>query len=295
MMILRIAAVMPLVLALCVPVLAQELPDGLRPAFDEGVRALKAGDLDAAEAAFQSVLAKGGGGARVHNNLGIVYQERGQHERAIREFRAAARLDRAYAAPRMLLGASLLALGRVVEARAELERAIALAPREPLARLQLAKVHERSHDWINAVKQYRTLRDLAPSDPEYVYGLGKAYLRLSEWCLRELETSHPGSPRAQQALGHIYRVQGRTDQALRAFARAAEIDPSLPEIHLTLAQIHMEKAQWAEARAAIEHELALLPDSAGARALEQQLVAAEASPRAPRSARPPEAVPTPPE
>jgi tetratricopeptide (TPR) repeat protein len=255
---------------------AQELPASLQASFEEGVRALKAGKLDEAEKAFRSVLAEDPTSAYVHNNLGIVLQERREHEQAVAEFRAAARLDPRYVAPRILLGASLLALGQVSEARRELEGAVMLAPREALARMQLARVEESAGDWTGAVEQYQALRELKPNEPEYVYGLGSAYLHLSEWCLRELDKRDGGAARLFQALGHNYRVQGRPDLALTAFTKAAEADPTLPEVHLAMAQIHMEQKRWADARREVERELALIPDSAGARALAERLRAIEA-------------------
>ena len=112
---------------------------------------------------------------------------------------------------------------------------------------------------------------MKPEEPEYVYGLGNAYLRLSEWCLSELGKLDAGQARLQQAMGHNYRVQGREDVALAAFERAAQADPTLPEVHLAIAQIHMEQKRWAEARQEIERELALVPDSAGALALRERL------------------------
>jgi len=262
------------------PAPAQELSDALQETFTRGVAALKAGRLDEAEAAFRAVLDGGGGGlAYVHNNLGIVHQQRGQHERAVIEFRDAARLDPGYVAPRLLLGASLLALGRVDEARPPLEEAVRLAPDQPLARLQLAKACERARDWAGAVEQYRALVKLEPREPEHAFALGRAYLSLSEWCLAELKALPSGSARLQQALGHNYRVQGRPDLALRAFARATLADPALPEVHLAMAQIHMEEKGWAEARREVELELAIVPDSAGARALLRQIDALQAAAR----------------
>ncbi len=154
--------------------------------------------------------------------------------------------------------------------------AVKLAPKEPLARLQLAKADERAGDWTGAVEQYQALEELKPGEPEYVYGLGNAYLRLSEWCLRELDTLDAGSARLHQAQGHNYRVQGRPDLALTAFERAAKADPALPEIHLAMAQIHMEQKRWAEARQEIERELQIVPESAGARALLDRLSVFEA-------------------
>ena len=257
---------------------AQELSPALRTPFDAGVQALRAGRLDEAEAAFQRVLREGGRTAFVHNNLAIVYQRREQHDRAVLQLREAIRLDPAYVAPRILLGASLLALGRVDEATAALERAVKLAPREPLARQQLARAYEKAGNLPAAVEQYRTLRDLAPNDPESAYQLGRAYLALSEWSLKQLREVDPGSARLHQALGHNYRVQGKPEMAEQAFRRAAEADPRLPEIHLALAQLFVEQKRWAEARTEIERELALVPESAGARLLQQRLEAEEKAP-----------------
>jgi tetratricopeptide (TPR) repeat protein len=252
--------------------LAQELPVALQAPFEEGVRALKADKLAEAEAAFLRVLQQPGGKlAFVHNNLGIVYDRRGQHLKAAEQFRAAIRLDSGYVAPRILLGASLLALGRTGEATRELEQAVKLAPREPLARLQLGKAYEQAGNRLGAVAQYRALRELAPTDPEYAYQLGRAYLRVSEWSLGELKRIDPRSARLHQARGHALRVQGRPEQALRAFERAAEADPSLPEVHLAMAQIYLEQKRLAEARQEVERELGIVPESAGARALEERL------------------------
>jgi len=272
----RAALATALGLALSSATPAQELPPALPAPFEDGVRALKAGKLDEAEKAFRAVLAKGGASAPVHNNLGIVHQERGEHEKAVVEFREAVRLDPASAAPRILLGASLLALGRVKEARTQLERAVKIAPQEPLARLQLARTEERAGDWVGAVDQYRALREMRPDEAEYVYALGNAYLRLSEWCLKELDAVDGGQARLLQAMGHNYRVQGRPDLALKAFDRAAQADPTLPEVHLAMAQVHMEQKRWAEARREIERELRIVPESAGARALLERLSALEA-------------------
>src|SRR5829696_157901 len=106
----------------------QDLAPQLVARFSEGVEALKAGQLDGAEAAFRDVLARGGNRAFVHHNLGIVQQRRERHVQALAEFRAAARLDPAFGPARLLAGTSLLALGRAREAVAELERAVRLLP-----------------------------------------------------------------------------------------------------------------------------------------------------------------------
>jgi len=250
-------------------------PVPLDTLFDQGVQALKAGRLDEAETVFRRVLQQGGNRAYVHNNLAIVYQQQGKHAEAVAECREAIRLDPAYAPPRVVLGGSLLSLGRIAEAAAELERAVKLLPKERLVREQLARAYTRGGNPAAAIEQYRALREMAPEDPENAYQLGRAYPRLSEWAMQRLREIDPGSARIYQALGHNYRVQGRADLAVRAFERAAQADPKLPEIHLALAQIHLEQKNYGEARKEIERELAIVPESAGARALKQRLEAEE--------------------
>jgi Tfp pilus assembly protein PilF len=185
------------------------------------------------------------------------------------------RIDPTYAAPRVVLGGSLLALGRVAEATTELEAAVKMLPRERLAREQLARAYERARRPGAAIDQYRAVRALAPADPEAAYELGRAYLRLSEWAMERLRDVDGGTARLYQVLGHNYRVQGRADLAARAFQLALEADPKLPEVHLALAQIHLEQNNRASARDEIERELALVPGSAGALALKRRLEAEE--------------------
>jgi Flp pilus assembly protein TadD len=59
--------------------------------------------------------------------------------------------------------------GRTKEAVVELEAAVKIDPREPEARLALARAYARAGKFAGAVEQFRQLRELAPRDPEYAY------------------------------------------------------------------------------------------------------------------------------
>lgn len=255
------------------------MPAALERLFVEGVQAQKAGELDTAERLFLKVLRQGGKVAYVYNNLGAVYQMRGDHARAIARFRDAVRLQPNYAAPRILMGASLLALGRVPEATRELERAVQLQPREPLARQQLAKAYERADNFPGLVEQFRALREIAPQEPEYAYQLGRAYLELAGWCVREMARVNSRSARVYQARAENYRALGHLERAVQVFQRAVQADPKLPDLHLALAGIYLEQGKQAEARQEIEQELAIVPESVAALALKKRLEAAGTRPK----------------
>ena len=251
------------------------IPEALQDLFRQGVEAQKAGRLEEAEKVFQQVLARGGKAAFVYNNLGIVYQARREHEKAATQFREAIRLQPGYAAPRILLGASLLALGRTAEATQQLERAVKLQPQEPLAREQLARAYERGENFRGLVEQYRALLELQPNHPEYLYQLGGAYLKLAAWCHRQMAAQNPNSARVLQSLAETYRQQGYPDIAAQVFQRAAKADPAMPEVHFALALIYLEKNEPDAARAELEKELALVPSSVAAQALLRKLKAGE--------------------
>ncbi len=245
------------------PVLAaaQDLSPALADRFSRGVADLKAGKLDAAEAAFRDVLRSGGDRSFVHHNLGLVLSERRRDADALAEFRAAAKLDPSYGPSRLLAGTSLIALQQYREARSELEYAVRLMPREPLAYAQLADACQHLEDWLCAAKAFRSVARLAPEDAENAYRVGSAYLKVSEWAHQRLKTIDSGSARVHEALGREYLNQGRTDLALDAFQRAVNADPTLPDLHLAIARIHLEAGRLDDAAREVARELELVPFS----------------------------------
>ncbi len=268
----RAAAGLLVALISCPRALAQEIPPALAARFAEGVAALKGANLDDAEAAFRDVLQKGGDRSFVHHNLGIVLQQRGRHQDAVVEFQTASRQDPSFGPARLLAGVSLLALNRLAEAVTALERAVKLMPVEPTAHLQLADAYERTGRMEGVVDEYRRLVTLSPANDEYVYRLGKAYLRLAQVSYSRLRRVNPNSARVNQALATEYAKQGRRDLAAQEFRRAAQLDPGLVEIHLALARLYAAEQRWNEALREVEQELALAPESRDAIELKTKIM-----------------------
>jgi len=259
--------------------LAQErpLPPSLEDQVARGISALKSGDLDTAEGVFSSALQHGAKHPLVYHNLGVIAQMRKQHLEAVQRFREALALQPAFGPSRLLLGASLLALGRNMQAVRELERAVKLMPEQPQARFQLAKAYEASESWLAAAQQLQKLVEIAPQDPEYAYQLGKAWIRLSGWSYQQIARIDPKSARLQQGLGQEYLAQGKYDLALEAFRHAADADPKQPEVHLAISAILLEQKKFDQSLAEIAVELKLVPESKNAAELKAKIEDAKAS------------------
>jgi predicted Zn-dependent protease len=239
--------------------------------FTQGVEALKQGRLEAADQAFRDVLRSGGDLGFVHHNLGVVLDQRGRHAAALAEFRAAIRLDPSYGPSHLLAGTSLLALGRAREAIRYLHRAEQLLPSEVLVPARLAEAHERIGDVPRMTDALRRTRTLAPHNPEYAYRLGRAYLTLGQWSLERLRATNPRSPRLQQVLARSYIEGGQTAQAIDALRAALALEPTLPEVHLALAELYFGNRQLDLAAAEVASELALQPNGRAALQLKAQI------------------------
>jgi tetratricopeptide (TPR) repeat protein len=243
----------------------------------EGVQALKSGDLDGAERIFNDALRHGVKHPLIFHNLGVIAQERGNQHLAVARFREALLLQPNYGPGRLLLGSSLLALGKQSEAIRELKRATLLMPNEPAAHLQLAKAHESVDNWLEAVDQLQQLVRLAPENDEYSYQLGKALTKLSGWSLQRISHINPESARLHQALGQEYLIQEKYDRALDAYRQAVSSDPEQPEIHLGMAVILLQLKRFDEALSEVELELELVPDSKAAIETKIKIEAAKAA------------------
>jgi tetratricopeptide (TPR) repeat protein len=275
---LRPPTVLFLLLILTPATFAQEsLPPQLEQRIATGVEALKSGDLDTAQQIFSAALQQGVKHPLVFHNLGVIAQQRGDHNRAAARFRQAIHLQPSYGPSHLLLGISLRALGKNAEGVHELERAAKLMPKEPQAHLQLAKAYEASDNWIAAVAELQKLVELFPQEPEYRYQLGRAWTKLSGWSYQQIKQLNPDSARLQQALGQEYAVQEKYDLALAAYHRAARQDPKLPEIHVATAVVLLELRRFDEALAEIDLEQKLVPESKAASEMRARIEAAKAS------------------
>src|SRR5581483_7148914 len=241
------------------------------------VDALKSGDLDTAEHIFTDELRRGVKSALVFHNLGVIAQERGDHSLAIVRFREAIQFRPDYGPSRLLLGSSLLAIGKRQEAIFELRRAARLLPQEPAVYGELARAYESSGNWLEAVPERQKLASLAPANAEYSYRLGKDLAELSAWCIQEVRRTNPDSARLHQALGQEYALQGKYEQAFAAYRQAARSDPKMPELHLGLALMLLQLKRFDEALQQIELELSLVPESKIAADTKARILAAKAS------------------
>jgi tetratricopeptide (TPR) repeat protein len=118
----------------------------------------------------------------------------------------------------------------------------------------------------------RALRE-EPSSAEAFYGLGSVYLQQQKNAeAREnfertvrLRSRYPGTlPRAWNNLGILAGREGSTDEAIRNFRRALEMDPDYLVALVNLGNAYRQKKSWEEAKSVLRQAVEIKPEDAEA-------------------------------
>lgn len=201
---------------------------------------------------------------RAHLLIGVILSETNQFAGAEKHFEQAARLRPRESAPHLRLGESYAKQGKLSAALAEFQKAVGLAPADRSAWLNLlqaqlalkrfeeaqataerisqldpasADLHNRLGavqaefgDYAGAIKNLEKAAALQPDSYEYRYNLGLAYHRNGDGA-RALQILEPLRRQQEAAeienlLGEVYEKRGQYLEAVRAFQRSAELEPT---------------------------------------------------------------------
>lgn len=132
--------------------------------FREGVRLAGEGRDAEAVAAFEDVLAADPDHAAALNNLGALYAQRGELERALPRLLRAVEVRPEYAEARYNLGNALAAAGRLQEAEAAFQEALRLKPDAAHVAANLGVVQERRGLAAAAAESYRHALRIEPGN-----------------------------------------------------------------------------------------------------------------------------------
>ncbi len=167
-----------------------------------------------------------------HRKMGMILEQLGRHEEAVREFQEARRRAPRDKTTAYLLAETLQQLGRYDEAVEVLESLLTQFPKDLPTHLQLAEIH------------------LARGDPAAA----------EEWCRRARQIA-PDSPAPLAALAEVRFRQERWDDAVRLAREALEADPNQTSLRLLVAFALAGKEDYAAAVKEIRALLAAQPEN----------------------------------
>lgn len=200
-----------------------------------------------------------------HENLGEVFQDRGQLAEAGAHFERLVQIRPRYGPGHLYLGAVRAQQGRTDEAMKEYAEAARLMPTSAVPHYNMGLALMAQNRTAEAIEQYREAVKLVPSYPNAHNNLGMALAgqgRLDEGVqhLREALKLDPESAGIHSNLGLVLARQGRASEALQHLGKAVELDPGNAGIRNNLGVMLVHVGHYDDAVAQFREALASDPN-----------------------------------
>ncbi|MEK7121103.1 MAG: tetratricopeptide repeat protein, partial [Patescibacteria group bacterium] len=125
---------------------------------------------------FEDILKYEPDGARINNNLGNLYYDKGEKEKAEEYYWKAVSIEDNFPQPHFNLGSILQSRNDIRGAIVEFEKAIEIDSNFPYAYQNLAIIYAGQGDLVNAAKVLEKLKTITPYNPQIYYNLALIYL-----------------------------------------------------------------------------------------------------------------------
>jgi cellulose synthase operon protein C len=209
--------------------------------------------------------------AGAHNNLGVLYYQKGLIDEAISEFARALELDAKMQVAQTNLEIAYRDSGHYERRIAELRDKADRSPDDRGARWELGRAYATLGRHEEAVAEFEALLARHPADVPAMLQLGlaeKARGRLdtaSDWLARACDHD-PDNAVARFHRGEVLYNRGLTELALVALKDAIARNPDYAEAHYLMAFVYGDLGQHEAARASTKRAVALNPMLARAQA-----------------------------
>jgi protein O-mannosyl-transferase len=172
--------------------------------------------------------------AKLHYNLGAVFEERKDFAQASGEYQKAVVLEPYYEPALAGLGNVDLNLGRAKEASQMFQKALQLKPDDVKTVTNYGTALESLGEIDAAKAQYQRAISLAPDNDDAYCDLGVLLFRTgdAEAAVRQFDQAakiNPSDPTPLFNLAAVYQKSGRPDLAVRLYERVLQLSPGDPD------------------------------------------------------------------
>lgn len=239
-------------------------------------RELSATNASTARGVYVAALQKRPGDFRLHWNFAEFLEATRDLNGAVAEWKKIQELIPHHHVSYYQVGRLLAEQGQAADARAWLNKALALRPDLAAGWLELGKLDAAEKHFDEALQHFGRARRLVPQESRIYYHTAKVYstLKLSAEAIRQAQEAVRLDPRYWEAhsfLGEELAFSGRVQEAQREFETVLRINPDYPWAHLNLGVAFFQQGRREEAMRQFEEALRLDPQLALARQYLEQL------------------------
>ena len=221
-------------LAFAVCLFAQE---DLARLYSEAQQAQASGDLAASSRKYEAIIRLRPQMAEAYANLGNLYYQQGQTERAKTVYRKALQIRSDLAGPHFFLGVIAFSGHDYSSALAHLKRAEELEPSNAHVHSYLGYTQFARSEFREAAGELEQAFALDSADLDVLYHLSKSYGNLAKELSGRLQSQFPNSPYTNLARAHYFEAQQDWKGATEQYRLALEKMPDSARLR--------EKSRWA--------------------------------------------------
>jgi arylsulfatase A-like enzyme/Tfp pilus assembly protein PilF len=224
------------------------------------------GDTRTAAIGLERIAASDPALVMVQIEAGLARQILHEDALAVKDFRAALRVDPENALAHFDLGVTLGNLHRLPEASRELELATKLQPSNSRAYTVLGITRAQQGELIAAIDSFDRALAIDPIDFDALLNRGNLHFMLREWekgrdDLQRALALEPNAASAHQALGTMEFYQGDLDGAMKEYRKALDLSPRSSKAHSNLGLLYRKLGRNADAAAEFQRALTLDPNN----------------------------------
>ena len=209
--------------------------------------------------------------AGAHNNLGVLYYNKGLYEEAVNAFMKALELDQKMQVAQRNLEIAYFNTGYYDSRVPQLRERLRVKPEDREARWELGRTYALLGQQPEAIAEFTALLQYYPNDAAALLQLATAEkqsgdIERAQACIERAVALDPDSSLLQFALGEVLYNRGLNEEARRALERAIELNPENHDALYLLGFVLGDMGRHEEARDVTRRAVKLNPSLSRAHA-----------------------------
>ena len=197
--------------------------------FNLGTQCHKKNDLGTAQEYYNKVLDIDPNHTNALNNLGVIFFNFGENQKAINFYEKAIKINPIYLDAYNNLGVAHKKIGQLQEAKTCFKKAIEIKPDYASAHNSLGDIYRKLGENLKAKTCYDKAIEIMPNNEILYDNLGSVFINLGEnqkaiSCFKKSIEINPNYVNAYNNLGVTHKKMGQLQKAISFFEKVVEID-----------------------------------------------------------------------
>lgn len=212
--------------------------------FAEANRLVSEGRSEEGEEKFNWLIQQNASNPRPYNNLGNLYERKGENEKARVQYEQALELSPSYLIARVNLAVLSLKHGQTEDALRILQQGLKEYPENADLHNGLGICELRKGNLKKAIRNFRKAIDIQGATPVFYNNLAYAYAESNEYLnealklAKEASKVEPENPVFRDTIGWVYFKRGVFDQAIEHLQGALEMNQNSAIIRSHLVKVY---------------------------------------------------------